>query len=158
MPASEIDEIFASKGKAKAKTSLPSKAPAQSVSSHSSSSASSAKKKAKKRAGKAHTLQPLNDGAMKGKKRPAPETVDFVDPSSLPPETKRQKVSKSSAKKPDLQEFKDSRGTGPRKLNLYPSPTRRSLTIVTGRQTEEGWSVYKEDELGITNEGGGAYN
>ena len=27
--------------------------------------------------------------------------------------------------------------------------------IPKGRQTEEGWSIYKEDELGMSNEGGG---
>jgi hypothetical protein len=30
------------------------------------------------------------------------------------------------------------------------------LTTIAGRKTEEGWSIYKEDELGITNDGGGA--
>lgn len=27
--------------------------------------------------------------------------------------------------------------------------------LFTGRKTTEGWSIYKEDELGIHNEGGG---
>ncbi len=29
------------------------------------------------------------------------------------------------------------------------------LTNLTGRQTEEGWAIYKEEELGLSNEGGG---
>jgi len=32
------------------------------------------------------------------------------------------------------------------------------LTILLGRKTEEGWNVYKEDELGITAHGGGKLN
>jgi hypothetical protein len=47
----------------------------------------------------------------------------------------RPKSSKPSKKDDDG--FADSRGTGPRK------------------HTEEGWSVFKEDELGISAESGG---
>ncbi|KAJ7275240.1 hypothetical protein B0H12DRAFT_1086353 [Mycena haematopus] len=70
------------------------------------------------------------------KKRPAPETI--VDPSTRPPQkkTKVDKPSTAAADKDDTERFKDSRGSGPR------------------RKTEEGWSIYKEDELGIGNEGG----
>ena len=31
------------------------------------------------------------------------------------------------------------------------------LTCLLGRKTEEGFSIYKEDELGITDQGGGQY-
>ncbi|KAI6133203.1 hypothetical protein EDD16DRAFT_1734744 [Pisolithus croceorrhizus] len=71
-----------------------------------------------------------------------PETV--VDPSSRHRPPKRQKTDgqsalpKKSSPRHDDDRFKDSRGTGSR------------------RKTEEGYSVYKEDELGIGNEGGGA--
>lgn len=36
-------------------------------------------------------------------------------------------------------------------LSLLPT----LLTTLPGRKTEEGWNVYKEDELGITAHGGG---
>ncbi|KAJ7655022.1 hypothetical protein DFH06DRAFT_1201370 [Mycena polygramma] len=72
------------------------------------------------------------------KKRPAPETI--IDPSSTrAPPQKKPKVDKPSivaADKEDAERFKDSRGSGPR------------------RKTEEGWSIYKEDELGISNDSG----
>ncbi|KAJ6574909.1 hypothetical protein B0H19DRAFT_618596 [Mycena capillaripes] len=73
------------------------------------------------------------------KKRPAPETI--IDPSSIrAPPPKKPKVDKPpiavAADKEDTERFKDSRGSGPR------------------RKTEEGWSIYKEDELGISNDGG----
>ncbi|KAJ6519624.1 hypothetical protein C8R45DRAFT_952136 [Mycena sanguinolenta] len=75
--------------------------------------------------------------APPSKKRPVPETI--VDPSTRPPQ-KKPKVDKppiaAAADKDDTERFKDSRGSGPR------------------RKTEEGWSIYKEDELGIGNEGG----
>jgi len=71
------------------------------------------------------------------KKRPAPETI--IDPSTRPPQ-KKTKVDKpavvAGSNKEDAERFKDSRGSGPR------------------RKTEEGWSIYKEDELGIGDEGG----
>ncbi|PFH54612.1 hypothetical protein AMATHDRAFT_134132 [Amanita thiersii Skay4041] len=76
-------------------------------------------------------------------KRPLPETV--VDSSSLI-QSKRSKADKSTKvnQKPKNNKseavteakFKDSRGTGPR------------------RRTEEGWLIYKEDELGIHDDGG----
>ncbi|KAJ7102130.1 hypothetical protein B0H15DRAFT_813301 [Mycena belliarum] len=72
------------------------------------------------------------------KKRPAPET--FVDASATrAPPQKRAKVDKpvASSSKEDTERFKDSRGSGPR------------------RKTEEGWSIYKEAELGIVDAGGG---
>ncbi|KAF7320253.1 hypothetical protein MKEN_00809900 [Mycena kentingensis (nom. inval.)] len=54
-------------------------------------------------------------------------------------DTKKQPEAKKPKQRPqkeDLDRFKDSRGTGPR------------------RKTEEGFSIYKEDELGINDEGG----
>ncbi|KAJ7139927.1 hypothetical protein C8R44DRAFT_765810 [Mycena epipterygia] len=72
------------------------------------------------------------------KKRPAPETI--IDPSARAPPLKRTKLDKPATvaglEKDDTERFKDSRGSGPR------------------RKTEEGWSIYKEDELGIGDEGG----
>ncbi|PBL00748.1 DUF1764-domain-containing protein [Armillaria gallica] len=132
MPISEIDDIFA----AKAKPSLPA----------TSSSSSSTMKKSKKRR-RDHTTDSTNDNHEPPPKKRVPETI--VDSSSFivsaPKRIKQTKGSDRSKIKPtkskkdskDTEErFKDSRGSGPR------------------RKTEEGWSVYKEDELGMTNEGG----
>ncbi|KIM85372.1 hypothetical protein PILCRDRAFT_817378 [Piloderma croceum F 1598] len=127
MPKSEIDDIFASKGKAKA---------IQPVASSSTAS----KRKKKKDKGKKRGLEAANEPMTK--KRPAPETV--VDPSTQIPSAKRAKVAITTSKKPGKQDsskddedrFKDSRGSGPR------------------RKTEEGFSIFKEDELGIGGEGG----
>jgi len=111
---SEIDDIFAKRPVASTSASVP------------------PKKKQKKR--KSEQAPDMNTSELSNK-RPAPETV--VDPSSHP--QKKIKVDKppavSRADK-DIDKFKDSRGTGPR------------------RKTEEGWSIYKEDELGINDVGG----
>ncbi|KAF9569711.1 hypothetical protein CPC08DRAFT_745598 [Agrocybe pediades] len=135
---SEIDDIFASKAKGK-KPDLPPADPLP------SSSSSSSKKKKKKKTQDAPP-PPSADVAPSSKKRPAPETVvdtsDLLIASSKRQKTnddeKKSKATKADRKKPDVDpSFTDSRGTGDR------------------RKTEEGWSVYKEDELGINDEGGG---
>jgi len=91
------------------------------------------------------------DGKAKGKAKMKPssavEVVDASKPARVelpkPPPTKRAKhaaaapSTKSARDDEDDALFKDSRGTGPRK------------------KTEEGYRVFKEDELGITEEGGG---
>ncbi|KAL0575987.1 hypothetical protein V5O48_005987 [Marasmius crinis-equi] len=127
MPPSEIDDIFASKGKAKV------------VSKPAPESSSTSKPKPEKKRKRKQAASTLTTSS-------APETV--VDPSIQLPSSKRQKVVKESVelkvktkpskmdKTEDEARFKDSRGTGPR------------------RKTEEGWSVFKEDELGINDEGG----
>ncbi|EKM83760.1 hypothetical protein AGABI1DRAFT_124089 [Agaricus bisporus var. burnettii JB137-S8] len=73
--------------------------------------------------------------------RPAPETI--IDPSAVPHISKRRRKdsesivpSKRTKTTKEEELFKDSRGTGPR------------------RKTEEGWNVYKADELGLNDEGG----
>ncbi|KAF8912809.1 hypothetical protein CPB84DRAFT_1759560 [Gymnopilus junonius] len=122
---SEIDDIFASKGKQK-QDPLP-----------------SPEKKKKKKSDvplKTYAVAPTS------KKRPLPETVvDTSDtlpaPSKrrkgVPPSANAKKSKKVDKKKSDVDpEFKDSRGCESR------------------RKTEEGWSVYKEDELGIGDQGG----
>ncbi|KAJ3488476.1 hypothetical protein NLI96_g2815 [Meripilus lineatus] len=81
-------------------------------------------------------------------KRRVPETV--MDPSlSVSSSSKSHKTSKveklsrppkkrsKEGKDDDEERFKDSRGTGPR------------------RRTEEGYAIYKEDELGINPQDGG---
>jgi len=110
MAKSEIDDIFASKGKAKA---------IQPVAS--SSAASKRKDKEKKRGVNAAK----DDNKPMMTKRPAPETV--FDPSTQIHSTKRAKVASTTSKKlskpgkhdkgkDDEDRFKDSRGSGPRML------------------------------------------
>jgi len=139
MAASEIDDIFAHKPTV---TKDPKPSP--------SSSTLPPEKKKKSKAAKRKREQPTEDAAPPTKRR-APETI--LDPSAhlsavAPQKTPAAKVQKSTAgsiakkkkssekHKEDEERFKDSRGTGPR------------------RKTEEGFSIYKEDELGITDQGG----
>ncbi|KAJ7630740.1 hypothetical protein FB45DRAFT_916447 [Roridomyces roridus] len=89
----------------------------------------------KKSKTKAKAPSPVSSSSSSSKKRPAPETI--LDPSTRPPPPKKVKVDKPPVdQKEETEKFKDSRGSGPR------------------RKTEEGWSIYKEDELGIGDEGG----
>ncbi|THH02916.1 hypothetical protein EW026_g63 [Hermanssonia centrifuga] len=129
MPASEIDDIFAAKGKFNPTPST----------SKLQDPASKKEKKQKKRKRAAQV-----QADQQPPSRTAPETV--IDPSlrlSVPtkqrakpeaddqPEKKRRK-----SQTEDEERFKDSKGTGPR------------------RKTEEGFSIYKEDELGIRDHAG----
>jgi hypothetical protein len=115
MPKSEIDDIFASKGKAKATQPV------------ASSSTASGRKKKKDKKKKRDLEAAKIDNEPMTKKRPAPETV--VDPSIQIPSAKRAKVASTTSKKPskpskqdsskdDEDRFKDSRGNGPRMLLL----------------------------------------
>ncbi|KAF9229449.1 hypothetical protein BS17DRAFT_689038 [Gyrodon lividus] len=132
MPASEIDDIFASRGK----LNIVSKSP------HAFSPPTD--KKRKKQKNKTH-LTPVEEAQVpSSKKHSAPETV--VDPSVQPAPKKRPKFVASSnstqkSSKDQLREveerFKDSRGSAPR------------------RTTKEGYNIYKADELGISARGGG---
>ncbi|KAG5654766.1 hypothetical protein H0H81_003774 [Sphagnurus paluster] len=128
---SEIDDIFSSKTKSKASASQP-------VASTSSLPEKSTKKKDKKRK---RNPEALPDDPQPKKSRPAPETI--IDPSTLittklPKTSKKYKPPKTSSKSADHDEnkFVDSRGSHSRKT------------------TEEGWAIYKEDELGIHDGGG----
>ncbi|KAH7343695.1 hypothetical protein B0J17DRAFT_643513 [Rhizoctonia solani] len=137
----EIDDIFSGKSAArgKSKTAEPKPIPDPQTAS---------KKKKKKSKKVARPEAPTNDSvdqpietpsASTGTKRKAPETV--VDPSlEVDSKSKKAKSSKEGKKKAavdsDDERFRDSRGTGPR------------------RRTEEGYAIYKEDELGINDEGG----
>ncbi|KAH6917243.1 hypothetical protein BKA70DRAFT_1555794, partial [Coprinopsis sp. MPI-PUGE-AT-0042] len=129
---SEIDDIFATKGKAKAN---PPATDAPAVKKPK-------KKKSKKQKNDTKDDQPKDQDLAtlsSSKKRKAPETV--VDPSQkIEGTSKRQKPnpeSKKSTSKKDEAKFKDSRGMAGR------------------RTTEEGFAIYKEDELNISHEGGG---
>jgi len=128
---SEIDDIFSFKGKAPA---------IQPIATASSLPAKKKKAKDKKRKRDAE----LADHPSVQPSRPAPETV--FDPSTLVSSVKRPKIEKrvkvpmTLAKEADLEStFTDSRGSRPRK------------------KTEEGWAIYKEEELGIREEGGGKH-
>lgn len=106
---SEIDDIFASKGKTK--VVVPTPLPPSAL-----PDTKKKKKKAKKSQSDTDDPPPLS------KKRPAPETI--IDPSILVATAKRPKTDKSAEadtkmkpwKKDDNNEdrFKDSRGSGPR--------------------------------------------
>ncbi|KDQ30650.1 hypothetical protein PLEOSDRAFT_1101638 [Pleurotus ostreatus PC15] len=136
MPKSEIDDIFAGKGKAKAKDPTPS--PSQSLPASKSS-----KKKNKRKSKPEVNEQPQ---ASSSKKRPLPETI--VDTSTTlgkRPKLEKRPSAKTSSSNPrdDIDRFNDSRGTSSSKL----SPCWKT--------TEEGWAIFKEDELGINPEAGG---
>ncbi|KAI0322686.1 hypothetical protein OF83DRAFT_1048782 [Amylostereum chailletii] len=144
MAFSEIDDIFASKDKAK---------PSSPVPSSSAVFAAPPAKKKKKQKKRKRDLADSEAGPSTHRHdetppqaRPVPETV--VDPSvQIVAPSKRPRIDKGASvltakKKPvktdkdDEARFKDSRGSGPR------------------RKTEDGFSIYKEDELGIQDEGG----
>ncbi|KZT74730.1 DUF1764-domain-containing protein [Daedalea quercina L-15889] len=148
MPTSEIDDIFAAKSKAKAAV------PAASSYAPILSEPSKKSKKKKDKAAKRKHETGDNDDSRPTKRR-VPETV--LDPSvnpqpaaskvAAPKSIKAAKLEKLAAggavqkkgrkvDKKDEARFKDSRGNGPR------------------RKTEEGYNIYKEDELGVSNEGG----
>ncbi|KAF8898586.1 hypothetical protein BD779DRAFT_1687491 [Infundibulicybe gibba] len=143
MASSEIDAIFASKHKPGATQ--------ESVSSISNQPVKS-RKKDKKSKRDPKPLKPdlsvIHDPEKipnPSKKRPAPETI--IDPSVHVASVKRQKCPSTPkgakpggrTKNQELDaggNFNDSRGSTSRK------------------KTEEGWAVYKEDELGIGDQGG----
>ncbi|KAF7969232.1 hypothetical protein HWV62_27951 [Athelia sp. TMB] len=132
MPKSEIDDIFASKGKGK---------PLEPTASPSLTTQDKKRKKKKKKQVVDFPEQPVSDAKSTTKKRAAPETV--IDPSIQVASVKRAKKEPSKRNpandiaKEAEESFKDSRGSGPR------------------RKTEEGFSIFKEAELGIRDEGGG---
>lgn len=143
---SEIDDIFASKGKPKALV--------QHVSA--SSVSSSSKKRKKKQSSTAVKMQTATESES-SKKRRLPDTI--VDTSHELPLAKRRKWEKSKHGNPenkseDIVAFKDSRGnTGRRPFSrivstiiIHPPPAEK--------RTEEGWLIYKEDDLGINDQGG----
>ncbi|KAI0762873.1 hypothetical protein C8Q74DRAFT_184607 [Fomes fomentarius] len=158
MPPSEIDAIFASKGKGKGKAFvssppnpplsplLPDKKKKKKKQKEKEQDNGKEKEKSTKR-----KHDDDNDDAeaapSKPTKRHVPETV-FDTSTALPlakksrfakPEKMVSSVAKVKKPKKDREEeerFKDSRGTGPR------------------RRTDEGFVIYKEDELGISAGGG----
>ncbi|KAG9098744.1 hypothetical protein FRC06_006021 [Ceratobasidium sp. 370] len=130
----EIDDIFAGKAKSKGK--------AKDVEDPAPNAPLPSKKKKRKskrvEAGEPPAAPVI--APVAGTKRKLPETV--VDPSlEAEPKVKKSKEGKKAkvavrAENSDDERFRDSRGTGPR------------------RRTEEGYAIYKEDELGIGMEGG----
>ncbi|KAF8512915.1 hypothetical protein JB92DRAFT_2722274 [Gautieria morchelliformis] len=145
MAISEIDAIFSSnlKGKANAATS--------------SRGTSQATKKTKKNKRKStadeddnNSLKPTLHRAVTSVKRKRAEPDTVMDPSAPVESAKRKKsvgevvgkvtsshsAKRKTANREGFERFCDSRGTAPRK------------------KTEEGFSIYKEDELGIGDRGG----
>ncbi|KAL1749032.1 hypothetical protein HDZ31DRAFT_59626 [Schizophyllum fasciatum] len=126
--ADDIDAIFASsKGKGKGKAPAPAPPP----------SAAPAKKKKKDKKRKRDSAADEAPAAEPPSRKRVVETV--VDPSSttakathsVPAATSKTKPSKKPKPSADDEKFKDSKGSRSR------------------RQTDEGWSIYKVDELGI---------
>lgn len=118
MPTSEIDDIFAAKGKAKAVELAP-----------LPSTKKEKKKKKKDRPSTSDETKEISRSSESKslKKRPLPETV--VDPSlkssstskrpklDTPVSSQREKIYHETRKE-DEDRFKDSRGSGPSKLHL----------------------------------------
>ena len=151
MPPSEIDDIFAAKGKVK---SLPS--------SKSSLKPDSVTKKSPKKKRKREAAQ---EDAIDAKehdrpvKRKVPETI--VDPSaSLPASGKtkksaqveeREPVAKRPKKKEDKEaeeRFKDSRGTGPSTVNILPSLNISFTMVLQGEKRRKVFRYTKRTSLG----------
>lgn len=162
MARSEIDDIFAGR---KSVT----KAVAQPTASTSTTSTdaigSKKKKKEKKRKRQAEPAQDPGVNEEKSWKKRVVETVH--DPSAAVPSVSSSKKtakpgkdvsvakSKTTRKdKGDLDRFKDSRGTGPRKQKI-PRGIQLLSYRTLGRKTEEGFGIFKEAELGIDPEAGG---
>jgi hypothetical protein len=105
MPASEIDDIFAKKGKVQL-------ASAPSIEHPEKKKKKKKKKKSDNAADAEEEQQRESPKSTTSKKRPAPETI--IDESSLP--IKKAKTTKLSGKKTGKDnQFFDSRGTGSRK-------------------------------------------
>jgi hypothetical protein len=143
--SSEIDDIFTRK----AKTAI--------LQTNQHSRSDPKQKRRKKKRSETQNPEP---------KRPPPEIV--LDPSSQPshasktirhdrsvPPKKKRKIVET---KVDQDKFTDSRGTGPRTSPLSLSSASLSSQPLAGGKTDEGFSVYKEDELGINAEAGGQFN
>lgn len=156
----EIDDIFAGKSKAKGK--------AKEVEPSAPEPAPLPKKKKKKKSKKIVMEEELvkeePPAPVAGTKRKLPETV--VDPSlAVEAQAKKSKSGKKEGKKAegqrqensDDERFRDSRGTGPSECLFIPGCVSRTDLFDKGRRTEEGFAIYKEDELGISNEGGGQF-
>lgn len=144
-PSSEIDDIFARKTET---TTLQ-------INQHSSSNLKQKRRKKKR------SHSPIRPAELK---HPAPEIV--LDPSTKqsdastseaishdPPVQPRKKRKIVETTKPARDKFSDSRGTGPRKH--VPCHALRRAQPLSGRKTDEGFAIYKEDELGIKAEAGG---
>lgn len=165
MIKSEIDDIFASKGKAKVIQPI-----ASSSNTAPEKKRKKEKKKKKRRDGGGDEV-PVPEGKSNTKKRPAPETV--VDPSTnlssvkkakvamaVPQNAAKPKARQKDAAREDEVRFKDSRGNGPRMSTslLFGIRHESDSPSGLGRKTEEDFLIFKEDELGIGDEGGGETN
>jgi hypothetical protein len=146
---SEIDDIFASKGKSKA---------AQPIASTSTLP----QKKIKKDKKRKREVEPQEDiEASRHKSRPAPQTI--IDPSTHIPSLKHTSIGrKSGASKPkpskpaiqgddDEGKFKASRGSGPSQYSYlrdfpYVTPSQGARPQKVGLSTRKMSSVYAMKE------------
>lgn len=142
----DIDAIFASTKSKKSSVLKSSSLPKSTFIPEPTRSSSKKKSKAKKKKGESSKEAPATLSTSDTPPKPTPETI--VDPSlalktapssSHPPKqiTSRQKRKKTEDARED---FADSRGKSSR------------------RKTDEGWSIYKEDELKISASAGGTYS
>jgi hypothetical protein len=145
-------------------------APAPPTPSSRSSDATSAPVKQKKKKVKAveTVFDPSSSEPFAPAKKKTPETVldpsvprkvpkTVQDPStsvSLKPKPTSRRAAPAKAGADADARFADSRGTGPRTFSVRRDA--HLLTFYAGKKTEEGWAVFKEDELGISAEAGGA--
>jgi len=161
MARSEIDDIFA------ARKSI-TKVIAQSAASTSTSTDATGSKKKKKDKKRKRQAEEALDTGVNEEKPPKKRVVETVhDPSTnvssvsslkkVVNPVKGVSTAKPNAAKKEkegLDRFKDSRGTGPRKWNSCDIRWWSHKT--SGRKTEEGFSIFKEAELNIDPEAGGA--
>ncbi|EKM60950.1 uncharacterized protein PHACADRAFT_24178 [Phanerochaete carnosa HHB-10118-sp] len=144
MPASEIDDIFAASKEGATAKSAPQPSTSQAPEKEKQKKKSVKKRK---RGAEGKSTADESESAEQPAKKRVPETV--VDPSlqlaaSLKKRSKQPKPeqltetkNKPKVDREEEERFKDSRGTGPR------------------RKTEDGFLIFKEDELGINAESGG---
>lgn len=185
MPGTEIDAIFALKAvpspvEMASSSKLKGKARAALDGSEGNTGLSGKKRKKKKKKEKVTEKEdnapsePLlqEDVSFVKRKRVEPETVVDSSASISIQATKRRKTAsvlsaegttrmakKKATDHDDVDRFRDSRGTGPRACNIYPMYKLDIQAMNSiGRKTEEGFSIYKEDELGIGDRGGGQYH
>lgn len=175
MARSEIDDIFAVKSKQPSASSSAS----TSISTLPPSISSKKTKKSSKKhkhvtepprpkaaaPAKSHDARSPENSSPKPPQRKVPETV--FDPSIIrprppnahkpSPDSKPGQPDKLKRKRnnEDEDRFKDSRGSGPSTCLTFHTLASAVESSRTGRKTEEGFSIYKEDELGITEQGGG---
>jgi len=141
-PSSEIDDIFTPK----AKTTI--------LQDSSSDPKQNGRKKKRSTTQNPEPKRQPPEIVLDPSTQPSQASKTIRHDRSAPPKKKRKIVET----KVDQDKFTDSRGTGPRKRVLCLCPASLSSQPLAGRKTDEGFAVYKENELGINAEAGGQFN